>query len=308
MNLGGIDLNLLTAFDALLMERNVTKAASRVGVSQPAMSSALARLRLLFNDPLFIRTQHGMAPTVKALELSDRIQHALAEIRGALKPEEAFDPASSVREFRLATTDYGDVIILPQLVQRLKSLAPGITLRASRLRRSDTRLALQSGELDLAIAWRLEEPPFDHRAFCTRSLFRERLVCIVRKDHPHVGDRLTMKQFLQLEHVVVSASDGSPMIVDSILAQEGLSRRVSVTVAHFLAAPIIVAQTDLMATVASRVTHLFSDNVHLRILKAPISLPALTVRTIWHERSNNDPAHRWFRKLLADVASESRSS
>jgi DNA-binding transcriptional LysR family regulator len=304
MNLAGIDLNLLVAFDALLTERSVTRAATRIGLSQPAMSNALARLRTVVGDPLFVRTPRGMTPTARAKALSERVRFALKEIQSALEDVQAFDAKSSIREFNVATTDYANLMLLPRLLHRLKEIAPKVRVRVRPLHRAHARLALQVGELDLGIAWRLEEAPFDSQGFYTKALFEEQLVCIVRKDHPTVRDRLKIAQFLRLEHVVVGPPDEYILIVDQVLAHKGLKRRVAVTVPEATVSPFIIAQTDMIASVPARVARLFSKTLPLRILPLPVRLPPLTVRLLWHERNHTDPGHQWLRIVLSDLGSE----
>jgi DNA-binding transcriptional LysR family regulator len=307
MNLSRIDLNLLVAFDALFRERSVTRAAARVGLSQPAMSNALGRLRVLFGDPLFVRTRGGMAPTVRAKAVSERTRQALAEIRSALEDTHFFNPTSSTREFKIATTDYFNVTLLPRLVRRLGAIAPNIRLRLSQLSRGGARVGLQSGELDLGIAWRLEEAPFDSKYFYTKALLKETMVCIVRQDHPTVRDRLTLAQFLKLDHVVaspVSPSDHYILSVDRDLAHRGLRRRAAVLVPEPSASPFVVTQTDMVASIPGRLARIYAGMVPIRIFAFPFPIPTLTLRLLWHERSQTDPAHRWIRKLLTELGSE----
>jgi DNA-binding transcriptional LysR family regulator len=301
MNLAGIDLNLLVAFDALYSERSVTAAARRVGLSQPAASNALARLRAVFRDPLFVRTPKGMVPTARAIEVADAVHHALETLRSVFAGGTHFDPARAVRAFTIATTDYTEMVVLPLLVKKLASTAPGISLNVRPLRTVPAQHAFQSGEVDLAIAWHLTKRPFDQAGFYTRSLFEERLVTIARTRHPVVRSRLTLKHFTTLGHVVVAPSDEYHPVVDLVLAERRLRRRVALAVPHFLVAPFIVSQTDLIGTVAGRVATHLRRALGLRLFEPPIRIPPLTTQMVWHERSHADRAHAWFRELVAGL-------
>jgi DNA-binding transcriptional LysR family regulator len=304
MNLAGIDMNLLVALDALLTERSVTRAAARVGLSQPAMSNTLGRLRTLIGDPLLVRAPRGMMPTARAKQMADRVRFALQEIQGALEDVQVFDAKSSNRAFTVATTDYANLALLPSLLNRLKTIAPNLSVRVHPLHRNNARVALQTGELDLGIAWRLNEPPFDSQGFYTKALFKEHLVCIVRKDHPTVRNRLKLSQFLKLEHVVVGPADDYILIVDQALAQRGLRRRVAVTIPGAMGSPFIIAQTDMIATVPGRVAQRFAKVVPLCILPLPMRLSPLTMRLLWHERNHADPGHQWLRSVLSGLEVE----
>jgi DNA-binding transcriptional LysR family regulator len=301
MNLSGVNLNLLVAFVALLDEGSVTRAGLRSGLSQPAMSSALRRLREMFGDPLFVRTPRGLSPTPRALQLDAPVRRTLEQIGDLFQLGVPFDPSSAAMTFALATTDYGSIVVLPRLLQRLKTVAPGVSLNVRALRALDLQAAFQRGDLDLAVTWRLEPSAFEQAAFYTRALFDERLVCIVRADHPSARRRLTLARFTAMEHVVVSPSEEFQPIVDVVLAQHRLRRRVAVVVPHFVAAPFVVSGTDFVATVPEQVARSLAATLRLRILKPPVLLPAVAVRLVWHERTHTNPAHVWFRELVTNL-------
>jgi DNA-binding transcriptional LysR family regulator len=298
MNLSGINLNLLVALDALLTERSVTRAALRLGLSQPAMSNALARLRDMFADPLLVRTPQGLAPTTRGHELAQPVRQALDQISRVVQLGVPFDAATSTRTFALATTDYGSMVVLPRLLHRLENVAPRVRLHVRPLRGLDVRTAFQEGDLDLAITWRIEAANFDHAGFYTRTLFEDRLVCVVRKGHPTAREPLTMKQFTELDHIVVAPSEEFQPIVDVVLGENRLQRKVAALLPHFLATPFVVAQSDRLATVAERIITALGDTLPLRVLKPPVTLPPLVVRLVWHERTHLDPANVWLRELL----------
>jgi DNA-binding transcriptional LysR family regulator len=297
MNLYNFELNLLVAFDALLEERSVTDAAERLGLSQPAMSNALARLRRLIGDPLFVRTSEGMAPTPRAQEIAEPIRQALNHIQHALQQQRAFTPAAAERTFTLATTDYAELVLLPRLMEKLAMDAPGVNLTVVAVGSAVPKAGLESGRIDVALG-RFREVPPGVRA---QTLFHERFVCVVRTDHPDVGKQLTLKQFTTLPHVLVSTQGTSPGVVDEALARQGLQRRVALWAPHFLIIPIVVAQTNLIATLSERVARFFAEFLPLRILTAPVRLSPYPVSQLWHERTHHDPAQQWLRGLLAEL-------
>jgi DNA-binding transcriptional LysR family regulator len=297
MNLYNFDLNLLVAFDALLEERSVTDAAERLGLSQPAMSNALARLRRVVGDPLFVRTSEGMAPTPRAQEIAEPIRQALNHIQQALQQQRAFIPAAAERTFTIATTDYAELVLLPRLMEKLATDAPGVNLTVVAVGSEVPMAELESGRIDAALGRFREVPAGVH----AQTLFRERLVCVVRTEHPDVGKQLTLKQLTTLPHVLVSTQGASPGVVDEVLARQGLRRRVVLWAPHFLIIPIVVAQTNLIATLPERVARFFAQFLPLRILAVPIRLSPYPVLQLWHERTHHDPAQQWLRGLLAEL-------
>lgn len=298
MDLAGADLNLLVTFDALLAERSVTRAAERVGLSQSAMSNALRRLRSLLNDPVLVRTRDGMAPTQRALELVDPIHEALAQLDRALTSDRGFDPRTSQHTFRIGTADVIEFLLLPRLLPRLAAEAPGINVEVSQLRGGLPIEELRTGRLDLAIGnfTDLDEP------FRSEIVVHENLVCALRKGHPKVGRRLTLKQFTELGHALVTPHGRPGGVVDRVLAERGLERRVVVTTPHFLVAPILVAHSDLIVTLAERVARAFASFLPLEIFKPPIDVPGFSLAIVWHNRTAEDPPHQWFRGLLIELA------
>ena len=296
MNLAGIDLNLLVVFDALLAERNVTRAARRVGLSQPAMSHALRRLRAALGDPVLVRTTDGMAPTQRALELYGPVHTALEQVGQALGGGDGFDPATARRTFTVGTADYVEYVMLPVLNAWLAAEAPSVDLVIKPIT-SLPADELRAGALDLAIGVFGEAPVGLDR----RRLFDERLVCVVRRDHPRVGKRLTLKRFAELGHVLVAPMGRPGSVVDPLLAEQGLRRRVVVTTPHFLVAPVVVARSDLVTTIAERVARTFAEQLPLKVLRPPLEMPNFTISMVWHNRNADDVAHRWIRSALAQI-------
>lgn len=298
MDLSRIDLNLMVAFDVLMAEQNVTRAARRLGLSQPAMSSALGRLRRLLADPVLVRTATQMVPTTRAMELIGPVRQILNQVEAALSAPAAFDPARTRRRFRIATNDYVEAVLLPRLVREIAQAAPGIDLEVLQLGAGYPEEALQAGKLDLAIGFAHNVPAALH----SRILFKDRFICAVRAGHPGVGKRLTLPRYTQLPHVLVSQTGGVTGIVDSALSLHGLERRVSVTVPHFVVTPHVVAQSDCIVTLAERVARTFADILPLRLLTPPVSLPTIRVAMAWHERSAHDPALQWLRETLRTIS------
>ncbi|HLU64736.1 MAG TPA: LysR family transcriptional regulator [Kofleriaceae bacterium] len=289
-----LDLNLLRIFDALAAERNATRAARRLGMSQPAFSHALARLRRMLGDPLFVRVPRGMAPTRRALELEPMVRDLLAGAE-RLTRSEAFEPAACRRSFRIATTDYFEHIAFPRLVAEVAGGAPHAQLVSRPTGRLPVR-ELQEGEIDLAVAGFFGSPP---DGFYQQKLFDETFVCVVRRSHPVVRRRLTLAQYTRLPHVLISPAGDLHGVVDRALAAAGRERRVAVGVGSFLSAGWIVATSDLVLTAPRRLAQVFARTLPVRLLAPPLRVPGFTVVQVWHERHHGDPAHAWLRRQLA---------
>ncbi|MCG8591389.1 MAG: LysR family transcriptional regulator [Proteobacteria bacterium] len=298
VNLANVDLNLLVALDALLAERNVTRAAARVGLTQSAMSNTLRRLRSLLDDPVLVRTGQGMLPTPRALELAEPIRTALEQLAGALAVRDGFDARRAERVFRIYSTDSLQFMLLPALAERLGREAPGIDLEFRHSDRGDPVEDLRRGRLDLIVgpvlgAW---------ESLSCDDLFHEDMAAVVRQDHPDVGRRLTLKRFVEIPHVVVSPfGRGGASFVDEELESQGLSRRIALQTPHFLVVPYVLAESDWLAVLPRRVAQHFAEFLPLRILKPPIEHAGFDVRMRWDPRSDADPGHRWLRGLVSEV-------
>jgi DNA-binding transcriptional LysR family regulator len=300
MNVTDLDLNLLRAFDAIATEGSVTVAGERIGLSQPAMSNALARLRQLFDDPLFVRTPRGMRPTPFAQQLAQPVREALRLIQGALQQHAGFDPRSSGNTFSLFMSDIGEMVFLPGLLERIKRDAPGVKIEVVRIPIKDVHTALEAGTLDLAVGFL----PGLTTGMRQQPLFREHYVCMLRADHPVIGATISAKQFRVAAHVLVSyAGTGHQVIAETFLAA-GLSARIAVRVPHFLVVPMILARTDLIVTVPSRVAAIFARLGNFKVLPLPLRMPSFEVRLHWHERFHQDPANRWLREVMAELYAE----
>ena len=296
MDLHGIDLNLLVAFDALMAERSVTRAGTRIGRTQPAMSAALSRLRGLLKDELFVRGPNGLQPTPRALDLSEPLSHALQEIQRTLEFTQAFDASTSSVTFSLGLSDHPTFVVLPRLLQALREKAPGVTLRIRNFTARDDAISmLDAGEVDLTIG----VPPTSTGRILTRTLFEEPFVCIVRRDHPTAEMPLDLNRFLELSHLLVSPENERFGRVDAELAQRGLKRRLALTLPHMYAAPLLVASSDMIATVMNGVVSASGYAENLRILPPPIQLETVQFSLSWHRRNDVHPAQRWFRDCIA---------
>ena len=296
MNISAIDLNLLTVLDALIKERNVTRAARRVGLSQSATSSALGRLRTLFDDPLFVRTRDGMVPTKRTLSMSGRLEAMLEGVRGLLSASE-FDPKTASLTWNLVTSDYAQVLVVPPLVRDLASSAPGVTVRVQPLV-LDVGEHLGSGDADVVLA------PFVklHAGLRAVPLFWETMTCIVRRGHPLAKKKKpTLRQYVSFGHVLTSPQGRGPAMMDTVLAERGMTRRVAAVVPHFIITPEIVAHTDLIATLPTRVAKRAAADGRFFLFEPPLPTPRFEMSLAWHVRSEEDPLQRWLRQALIEL-------
>ena len=294
MNIHAADLNLLVVLEVLMAERSVSRAARRLGLSQPATSNALARLRAMFDDPLLVRRGNAMLPTPRALELAGHVHAGLAHLQAALDGPRPFDERASTRCFTIATNDYVSFVLLAPLVRRLRERAPRVTVQVKSLDNLASLEALGRGEVDLALG----AGSMLGQDYPCEPLFEDGYVSLARQGHPRVGKRLTLERFVQLEHLLVSPYGSRRGVVDIALEQRGYERRVALWVPHFLLAPAIVAQTDLVVTLAERVARRLAPRYGLRILPTPIDVPRFVTQQYWDPRHEHEPAHRWLREQV----------
>jgi DNA-binding transcriptional LysR family regulator len=300
MNVQDIDLNLLRVFDAVLRERGVTAAAARLGLTQPAVSNALARLRALFGDALFVRTPGGMDATPFARGVAEPVRQALALLESALAHGPGFEPAHSTRAFRFYMSDLGQVEFLPPLVERVQREAPGVRLEAVASDLEHIGDALGSGALDLAVGFLPAlGPPVQRRA-----LFRDPYVCLMRADHPAIEKKLTRKKFLEASHVLVTYRGGGHRVIEEALERAGVARRIALRVPHFTVVPMVLARTDLILTLPARVARVYERQGNFKALTPPLPMPPAEVAVHWHERFEADPGNRWLRQQVIDLFSE----
>jgi DNA-binding transcriptional LysR family regulator len=295
-DLAEIDLNLLVVFEALLIERNVSRAARRVGLAQPSVSNALTRLRALFSDDLFIRTPQEMRPTPRALDLAEPIRQALQQVRSALQPPAAFNPAIATRRFTLGAADNADFALaigLPAFCQA----APHAELKIITVANYATAYSmLDAGSLDIAVGLFRAVP----KRFKTISLYWERYVCAAHHDHPELVDGLKLESFVSLPHLTVTRDTAG--IVDAALAKRGLARRVAVQVPYFAVVPHLIENTRLLAVVGERIGHRFAATASVRCHRIPLDLEPWNVSAVWTRQDNPDKATAWLLAMLQQTS------
>lgn len=297
MRLTGIDLNLLTSLDALLDERSVTRAAHRLGVSQPAVSHNLRRLRELLGDPLLVRTPRGMQATPRAAELRPAVRAALDAAEAVLQPAPGFDPARAERTFALAMADQAAFQLLPPLIERIAAAAPGVALRL-RPPTGDLSSALAEGEVELGIGVFGDSPA----QIRSERLWTEQFACVVRRGGPGSRAPLDLARYVARPHLQVAPRGRPGSTVDDLLAQRGLRRRIAVVVPHFLVAPAIVASSELVWTAPAGLAHALAEHYPLAVRPPPLAIPSFAIAMRWHLRLDRDPGVAWLRGMLRGVA------
>jgi DNA-binding transcriptional LysR family regulator len=304
MELRDLDLNLLVVFNQLLIDRRVSTAAENLGLTQPAVSNALKRLRTSLQDDLFVRTYQGMEPTPYAAQLAEPVSLAIHTLREALNRQDTFDPITSERTFTLAMTDIGEIYFTPRLMDALARLAP--KCRISTVRNTSVALieALQNGTVDLAVGLL----PHLQAGFFQRRLFHHHYVCLCHKDHPATREPLTLERFCAYGHVrVISANTGHGE-VDAQMARAGVQRDIRLEVPHFVAVGHILQRTDLLATVPQRFADACVEPFGLVALPLPMDLPQIAINLFWHAKYHRDPANRWLRQLMFELFSDGGSA
>ncbi|MHC1481499.1 LysR family transcriptional regulator [Frateuria aurantia] len=290
-------MNLLVVFEALMAEQSVTRAGARIGRSQPAMSAALARLRDLTGDELFVRGPKGLQPTPRALDLIGPIGNSLSEIRRSLHLTEQFDPATSTASLTIAMTDFPASLLMPKIVSILRTLAPRMSLRFSTfIARNDATTLLDAGAADLAIS----VPPDPVARILKRPVFEEPFCCLLRSNHPATNS-FDLDTFSALPHLLVSPENERYGFVDVALAKKGLKREIALVVPQLFAVPAIVADSDLVATVPKSVLHNAGRADFLCVLTPPIELDPLPFVLCWHRRNDTHPMHAWARDCISDL-------
>jgi len=292
-----IDLNLLVAFDAIFRSRNLTTAGRGLGLSQPAMSHVLSKLRSTFNDPLFVRLPRGLQPTPLANEIAPVLVEALGMIRGSLE-RKPFDAVNSTRIFNIGMGDIGEVVHLPHLVRELRASAPHVRLHTTQIPAPRVRDALGDGEIDVATG------NYDLGAGCRElKLYEGEYACVLRADHPTIDTRLTLKQFRAAEHILVRPQGllHHAEVIERALVSRGVAARVAVRISHFHGVVALVTSTDLIATVPSRLAESMKRFAGVKVLPPPIALPKTKVSLYWHERFHRDPGNAWLRSLYVKL-------
>jgi DNA-binding transcriptional LysR family regulator len=307
MELQDLDLNLLVLFNQLLVERRVSKVAENLGLSQPAVSNSLARLRKLLGDELFLRTPGGMEPTPYAEQLAESVTYALGMIHSALNERSTFDPASSARAFTVGMTDIGEIYFLPTLLKLLREKAPGVSFSTVRNTTANLKDELEAGKVDLAVGLL----PQLKGGFFQRKLFRQRYVCLFREGHRLDKKRISLEEFVAAEHLVVISAGTGHGKVDELLKRSGIERDVRLTVPHFVSVGHILQATDLVATVPERLAQQLVEPFGLTFVAHPAKLPEVAINVFWHAKFHKAPANQWLRSLVFDTfgaGSEARAA
>lgn len=310
MNIAKVDLNLLVYLDVLLREGSVTKAANQLSITQPAMSNGLKRLRDLFKDPLLVRTSDGMTPTKRALELQPVIRDVLSRLESSIQPEVEFDPASSVRTFRIMTSDYAESTLLLELVGKLSTLAPNITLDL--ITPSDVSFHdVEQGKVDMAIN-RFDELPL---SFHQKVIWYDSFACVIGSDHP-AKDNFDLTAYLQGQHIWVSKTGFGVGVgidptevqklgwVDAELTKLGKQRDIRVFTRHYHAALQIAKRQNLIATLPSKAAKIFKDDPAIKVVPPPFDIPPIALKMAWSALLHHDAGHIWLRRLINEVAQE----
>lgn len=294
------DIRLLRNFLVLMAEQNVSRAAERLDLSQPAMSQSLSRLRVTFNDPLLLKSRQGMIPTDRALELEQAARRMLDEYDRMVAPIEKFDPASSRRKFVVTAPEYAEHLLMPPLLKRLRADAPHIRIEVRAPQPERAYDALESGEVDMRIAWILT-PPLSLRSM---HLFQDRIVCLASQSHTEIRGTLSLAKFLGLPHVrpLGTGRPTTSRVIDEAVDRLDKKLERSFLVQNFLTIPFIVSSTDMLATLPRALALTFQAQHRLQLLEPPVKLPRVKYAVYWHERSHKDVGHRWLRSLLQETA------
>jgi DNA-binding transcriptional LysR family regulator len=297
MELHEIDLNLLVIFNQLLVERRVSKVADNLGISQPAVSNSLAKLRKLFGDELFLRTRKGMEPTPFADQLAESVSYALAMIHSGVNQRTSFDPATERRSFTVGMTDIGEIVFLPTLIERVRREAPGIALSTVRNAAVNLRDELESGKVDMAIGLL----PQLNAGFFQRRLFMQRYVCLMRHGHRLAKKRITLAEYAGAEHLVVDAAGTGHGKVDAMLRRSGIERTVRLTVPHYVSVGHILQSSDLVTTVPATLADRLLEPFGLVKVAHPAKLPEVAINAFWHAKYHRSPANRWLRSIVLEL-------
>lgn len=292
------DLNLLRLLVVLDETRSVSRAAERLSMSQSGFSTALARLRRIFGDPLFVRTARGMEPTERATAMTSAAREALQHVQARVLAQPVFDPNTADTEFVLAMADVAEIVFLPRLLQRLGKAAPGVRVRSETWTRDSLRQAMESGQVDLALGY---FPDLSGAGFYQQTLYRHTYACMLRPAHPALRQGLSLQVYADLGHAVVSAPARSDDLFDDFLGKRGLQRRIALRSPHHLSLPQIIEATELVATVPIATADRYARLGMIEMAPLPFSPPMFDVQQNWHARAHNAPRLRWLRGEIASL-------
>jgi DNA-binding transcriptional LysR family regulator len=304
MELKEVDLNLLVVFNELLTERRVSKAATKLGLSQPAVSNILNRLRKLLGDELFMRTSRGMEPTPYALQLAEPIAYALSTIHGALNERTMFDPATSTRRFTLGLSDIGEVIFLPRLIERLDALAPHVSISTLHSRREDLAEAMEAGSVDIGMGTLSQLPA----GFFQRRLFQQRYVCMFRKGHPLDKGSITREEYSAAQHLVVLPPGSAHAQVSDSIERRGIKRNVRLSVPNYTPVGHILGagSNELVATVPESYAARCVEPFGLSYVAHPFHVPQIGVNLFWHAKFHRESGNRWLRQVVVELFADAQ--
>jgi len=303
MDIKGIDLNLLFVFEALMAAKQLSRAAKEIGLSQPAMSGALARLRETFKDPLFVRSSRGMLPTHRAQQLQEPIAKALTILRTSLVKKEEFHPNECEQTFRIAMSDWMCVSFLPEISQRLQKQAPKADLVIRNMSPPEIYDALMAGELDLGISGQAN---FE-RGVYSQVLYYETGKCFVWKEHPAIKNGLSLKDYVRYPHILFSPQGSGLGFVDKALAKRKMKRRIGLRVVYSLVIPSLIVNTDYIATAPSPIAHFAAQHFPVKLFDPPLKVPGGNITQYWNQKNHTDPAHQWLRGIVMDICQKFRS-
>jgi DNA-binding transcriptional LysR family regulator len=298
-NLRNFDLNLLLVLDGVLREGTLSNAAKALNVSQPTISSSVAKLREILQDELFVRSGNRMQPTPRALALKEPVQRVLAAVKGEILDTGSFDPATEIRPYTITTSDIGEALLLPRVVARLSQDAPRVNLRSVVVGPRHLEEALEAGTVDLAVGY---FPDLARPTTMQQTLFAHGFACLARTGHPSIRNDLTLEAFLEAHHVVVASEGRSQELFEDALAKRGLERRCVLRIPHFMSVPLVVANTNLIVTVPWQLAMLFSGLFNLRMYDPPIDAPEFAVKQYWHRRFHHDARVKWLRTVVSELS------
>lgn len=294
----GFDLNLLPVVLAIAEERSVSRAAQRLGWSQPKVSIALNKLRLALGDPLFVRGSHGMSPTPRATALLGPTREILGRVKTEVLASTRFEPAETTRRFTFALSDIGEMTFLPKLLAYLQAHAPHATVRSVTLPPEEIAAGLESGGIDLALGY---FPDLKARNFFQQRLFTHNFICLLNARHRIKGERISMADFLRIGHAVIRAEGRSQEIFEQLLAKHKIERRVVLSTPHFMSIPFIIASTDLLVTVPYAVGESFARIASIRLIQPPLEIPQFDLKQYWHRKFHKDEPNVWIRTVVAKL-------
>jgi DNA-binding transcriptional LysR family regulator len=298
-----LDLMELRIFEAIMSERNVSRAADRLGLTQSVVSKGLGHLRVMFKDPLFIRSSSGMRPTHKAIEISRGISHSVSILENLLSDNRAFDPLSAHLNYTIGVSDYASYVLLPELVKAILCIAPHVTLQTREISDNTAEELLLSGQVDLCLA---SDASFTYPIHYT-ELFRDQYVCVARAGHPIEAAPLTVDEFIDHQHLVMPRQSGGTMgVVEQALSAMNLTRRVAISVSSLLSVPEILEKTNMLMTTTSKIAAKLQRHAGLTIHEHPLQLGPLRFTQLWHERNDRSLSHKWLRQQIVNCATDLR--